>query len=59
MFCATSSVPFAAFEMFRDISLDVADCSSTAVAIVPEMSFTCPITPLIDPIAATALLASA
>jgi len=37
--------------MFRDISLDV--------AIVPEMSFTCPITPLIDPIAATALLASA
>jgi hypothetical protein len=40
MFCATSPAPRAASATQRDISLVVADCSSTAVAIVPEMLFT-------------------
>ena len=50
--------PRAASEMFRDISLVVADCSSTALAMVREMSFTCPITSRMDLIAVTAPLAS-
>jgi hypothetical protein len=53
MFCVTSPVPLAASVTLRDISL-VADCSSTAVATVPELSSTRPM-PLIEPMAATGL----
>src|SRR3974390_851443 len=45
MFCATSPTPRAAWEMFRDISLVVADCSSTHGCGNRPL----PITPLFSP----------
>ena len=54
MFCVISVEPLAASATFRVISFVVALCSSTAVAIVPEMSFTWLITALMVPIASTA-----
>jgi hypothetical protein len=54
MLLVISPLPCAASLTFRDISFVVAFCSSTAVAIVPEISLIWLITPLIEAIASTA-----
>src|ERR1035441_5881202 len=53
-----SALPCAASLTLRDISLVVAFCSSTAVAIVPEMSLIWLMTPEIDAMALTDALVS-
>ena len=58
MFLVISPEPLAASPTFRAISLVVAFCSSTAVAMVLEMSLTCLITLLICAMASTAPLVS-
>lgn len=54
MFEETSAVPFAASLTLREISFVAADCSSTALAIVVEMSLILPMFSPIAPIAVTA-----
>ena len=58
MLLLISPLPWAASLTLRDISLVVAFCSSTAVAIVLDMSLTWLITALIVAIASTAALVS-
>ena len=58
MFWAISPLPLAASATLRLISLVVAVCSSTALAIVLEMSLIWLMTPLICWMASTALLVS-
>ncbi len=58
MFLEISLAPRAASVTLRDISLVVAFCSSTAVAMVLDMSLIFVITALIKPMASTALLVS-
>ncbi len=58
MFCVISPEPVAASLTLRDISLVVALCSSTAVAMVLEISLIWRITPVILPMAVTALCVS-
>src|SRR5271165_3498068 len=58
MLVVISPLPWAASLTLRDISLVVAFCSSTAVAMVLEMSLIWWMTPLIEAMASTAALVS-